>query len=104
MEPFRAFVADNLSEKQRSFGYAMQSMFIGAASFIALFLPRLLVDWFGISRDKGAGGIPQNIMWSFYIGAIVFLGAVLYTVFKSKEYPPSDRTETCETLQEKKKK
>ncbi|MFZ1314311.1 MAG: MFS transporter, partial [Chitinophagaceae bacterium] len=46
--------------------------------------------WFGISRDKGAGGIPQNIMWSFYIGAIVFLGAVLYTVFKSKEYPPSD--------------
>lgn len=90
MEPFRAFVADNLSEKQRSFGYAMQSMFIGAASFIALFLPRLLVDWFGISRDKGAGGIPQNIMWSFYIGAIVFLGAVLFTVFKSKEYPPSD--------------
>lgn len=90
MEPFRAFVADNLSEKQRSFGYAMQSMFIGAASFIALFLPRLLVDWFDISRDKGAGGIPQNIMWSFYIGAIVFLGAVLFTVFKSKEYPPSD--------------
>ena len=90
MEPFRAFVADNLNEKQRSFGYAMQSMFIGAASFIALFLPRLLVDWFGISREKGAGGIPQNIMWSFYIGAAVFIGAVLYTVFKSKEYPPSD--------------
>jgi maltose/moltooligosaccharide transporter len=90
MEPFRAFVADNLDEKQRSFGYAMQSMFIGAASFIALFLPRLLVDWFGVSREKGSGGIPQNIMWSFYIGAAVFLGAVLYTVFKSKEYPPSD--------------
>jgi maltose/moltooligosaccharide transporter len=68
----------------------MQSMFIGAASFIALFLPRLLVDWFGISREKGAGGIPQNIMWSFYIGAAVFLAAVLYTVFRSKEYPPSD--------------
>lgn len=90
MEPFRAFVADNLDDKQRSFGYAMQSMFIGAASFIAGFLPRLLVEWFGISRDKGAGGIPQNIMWSFYIGAFVFLTAVLYTVFRSKEYPPSD--------------
>ena len=90
MEPFRAFVADNLDEKQRSFGYSMQSMFIGAASFIAGFLPGLLVNWFGISRDKGAGGIPQNIMWSFYIGAAVFLSAVLYTVFRSKEYPPSD--------------
>lgn len=90
MEPFRAFVADNLDDKQRPFGYAMQSMFIGGASFIAGFLPGILVTWFGVSRDKGAGGIPQNIMWSFYIGAIVFLSAVLYTVFKSKEYPPSD--------------
>jgi maltose/moltooligosaccharide transporter len=88
MEPFRAFVADNLDEKQRSFGYAMQSMFIGAASFIAGFLPTLLVDWFGISRQKINGGIPGNIVWSFYIGAFVFLIAVLYTVFKSKEYPP----------------
>lgn len=90
MEPFRAFVADNLDDKQRSFGYAMQSMFIGAASFIAGFLPGVLVDWFGISREKGAGGIPQNIMWSFYIGAIVFFSAVLFTVLRSKEYPPSD--------------
>ena len=90
MEPFRAFVADNLDDKQRSFGYSMQSMFIGGASFIAGFLPGLLVNWVGISREKGAGGIPQNIMWSFYIGAFVFFGAVLYTVLKSKEYPPSD--------------
>jgi maltose/moltooligosaccharide transporter len=90
MEPFRAFVGDNLNEKQRSFGFAMQSMFIGAASFIAGFLPGILVNWFGISRDKGAGGIPQNIMWSFYIGGIMFFLAVLYTVVRSKEYPPSD--------------
>jgi maltose/moltooligosaccharide transporter len=90
MEPFRAFVADNLNDKQRSFGYAMQSMFIGAASFIAGFLPTLLVDWFGISRKKINGGIPENIVWSFYIGAAVFLIAVLITVFKSKEYPPDE--------------
>ena len=90
MEPFRAFVADNLNDKQRSFGYAMQSMFIGAASFIAGFLPKLLVDWFGVSRKKINGGIPENIVCSFYIGAAVFLIAVLVTVFKSKEYPPDD--------------
>ena len=90
MEPFRAFVADNLNDKQRSFGYAMQSMFIGAASFIAGFLPRVLVDWFGVSRKKINGGIPENIVWSFYIGAAVFLIAVLITVFKSKEYPPEE--------------
>lgn len=90
MEPFRAFVADNLDEKQRPFGFAMQSMFIGLASFIAGYLPQKLVDWFGVSRDKAGGAIPQNIMLSFYIGGAVFLLAVLYTVFRSKEYPPSD--------------
>ncbi len=90
MEPFRAFVADNLNDKQRSFGYAMQSMFIGAASFIAGFLPKILVDWFGVSRKKINGGIPENIVWSFYIGAAVFLIAILITVFKSKEYPPDE--------------
>ena len=90
MEPFRAFVADNLDEKQRPFGFAMQSMFIGLASFIAGYLPQKLVEWFGVSRDKTGGAIPENIMLSFYIGGFVFLIAVLYTVFRSKEYPPSD--------------
>lgn len=90
MEPFRAFVADNLDEKQRSYGFAMQSMFIGLASFVAGYLPQKLVEWLGVSRDKTGGGIPENIMYSFYIGGAVFLLSVLYTVFKSKEYPPAD--------------
>jgi len=89
MEPFRAFVADNLDEKQRSRGFAMQSMFIGLASFIAGYLPQVLVNWFHVSREKTNGSIPQNILLSFYIGGAVFLVSVLYTVFKSKEYPPS---------------
>ncbi len=90
MEPFRAFVADNLNEKQRSFGFAMQSMFIGLASFVAGYLPAKLVSVFGVSRDKVGGSIPQNISMSFYIGGAVFFAAVLYTVLRSKEYPPSD--------------
>ena len=90
MEPFRAFVADNLNEKQRSFGFAMQSMFIGLASFIAGYLPQKLVEWFHISRDKVNGSIPQNILISFYIGGAVFFIAVMYTIVTSKEYPPSD--------------
>ena len=90
MEPFRAFVADNLDDKQRSFGFAMQSMFIGLASFIAGYLPQVLVNWFHVSREKTNGSIPQNILMSFYIGGVVFLVSVLFTVFRSKEYPPSE--------------
>ena len=94
MEPFRAFVADNLNEKQRSFGFAMQSMFIGLASFIAGYLPQVLVNWFGVSREKLNGTIPQNILISFYIGAAVFFIAVMYTIVMSKEYPPSETIAT----------
>ncbi len=89
MEPFRAFVADNLNEKQRSFGFSMQSMFIGLASFIAGYLPQLLVNWFHVSREKLNGSIPQNILMSFYIGGAVFFVSVMFTILKSKEYPPS---------------
>jgi maltose/moltooligosaccharide transporter len=97
MEPFRAFVADNLNEKQRSFGFAMQSMFIGLASFIAGYLPQLLANWFDVSRDKINGSIPQNILMSFYIGGAVFFLSVLYTIVKSKEYPPSNPTKSNDT-------
>jgi maltose/moltooligosaccharide transporter len=90
MEPFRAFVADNLGEKQRSYGFAMQSMFIGLAAFVAGYLPGLLGNLFHVSREKVSSRIPENILLSFYIGGAVFLVSVLYTVFKSKEYPPMD--------------
>ena len=101
MEPFRAFVADNLEDKQRSLGFAMQSMFIGLASFIAGYLPQVLVNWFHVSRAKTNGSIPQNILISFYIGGAVFLVSVLYTVFKSKEYPPS-QNKSIESNEDKK--
>ncbi|GAO45344.1 MFS transporter [Flavihumibacter petaseus] len=102
MEPFRAFVADNLNEKQRPFGFAMQSMFIGLAAFVAGYLPGLLYR-VGFSRDKTNGAIPETIQWSFYIGAFVFLCAVLYTVFSSKEYPPADLTTWKEKVKESNK-
>ena len=101
MEPFRAFVADNLNEQQRSFGFAMQSMFIGLASFIAGYLPQLLVNWFHVSREKVNGSIPQNILLSFYIGGAVFFVSVIYTVLKSKEYPPSAPLHGSENIAQK---
>jgi len=34
--------------------------------------------------------IPTTVRLSFYIGAAVFLGAVLWTIVTTKEYPPED--------------
>jgi maltose/moltooligosaccharide transporter len=91
MEPFRAFVADNLAEEQRATGFTMQSFFIGAGAVIAGLLPWLLKHGFGItSETSAANAIPPNVKIAFYIGAAAFLGAVLWTIFTSREYPPED--------------
>jgi maltose/moltooligosaccharide transporter len=88
MEPFRAFVADKLPESQRTRGYSMQSFFIGVGATIASALPWIFTNWFQVKSTASAGQVADNVKWSFYIGALAFLGAVLYTVFTTKEHPP----------------
>ncbi|MEP7165282.1 MAG: MFS transporter [Ferruginibacter sp.] len=90
MEPFRAFVADKLNEDQRTQGFVMQSLMIGLGGSIASALPWMMTNWFHMSTTAVSGVIPDNVKWSFYVGAFFFLAAVLYTVFTSKEYPPPD--------------
>lgn len=91
MQPFRALVADNLPESQNSQGFAIQSLFIGLGGTIASALPWMMTNWFGLAADAGGNGhIPQSVRLSFYIGAAAFLGAVLWTVFSTKEYPPTE--------------
>src|SRR5262244_4632295 len=45
MEPFRAFVADNLPEEQRTLGFVMQSFFIGIGQTLANALPFLFASF-----------------------------------------------------------
>jgi maltose/moltooligosaccharide transporter len=90
MEPFRAFVTDKLNDKQRTRGFAMQSLFIGLGSVVASALPWMMTHWFGIVNTGNAGEIPLSVKYSFYVGAVAFLGAVLYTIFTTKEYPPAE--------------
>jgi len=90
MEPFRAFVGDNLSEKQRTLGFAMQSFFIGIGAVVGSALPYVFTNWFHIQNTAPEGIIPPSVKWSFYVGGIVFLLAVIWTVIKSKEYSPEE--------------
>lgn len=89
MEPFRAFVGDNLPDHQLTKGFAMQSFFIGIGAYVASRLPEFMA-YIGISNTAPEGVIPDTVKYSFYIGGIAFLIAVLWTVFKSKEYSPEE--------------
>ena len=88
MEPFRAFVADKLPEEQRTLGFVMQSWFIGIGQTLANALPYVF-SALGVVGVM-ATGIPLSVDYSFKIGAIVFLAAVLVTVLTTREYPPED--------------
>jgi maltose/moltooligosaccharide transporter len=88
MEPFRAFVADKLPDEQRTVGFVMQSFFIGIGAAIANALPKVLHN-FGVTGNA-ANGVPLAVLYAFKLGAVVFLLAVLWTVFISREYPPED--------------
>lgn len=87
MEPFRAFVGDNLPEEQRATGYAMQSFFIGTGAVFASCLPWLLTQG-GVANTAPEGIVPDSVRISFYVGAAAMLVAVLWTVFSTKEYSP----------------
>jgi maltose/moltooligosaccharide transporter len=90
MEPFRAFVGDNLPKQQRTLGFAMQSFFIGIGAIVASALPWMMANWFEVSNTAGPGQIPDTVKWSFYLGGLVFLAAVAWTVFSSREYSPEE--------------
>lgn len=87
MEPFRAFVGDQLSPRQRPSGYAMQSFFIGAGAVIASLLPWLLAA-LGVSNSAGTGGIPDTVKYAFYAGGTILFLAVGWTIVSTREYPP----------------
>ncbi len=88
MEPFRAFVGDNLPDEQRSTGYALQSFFIGFGAVGAAFLPWMLTNWLGVPNTAEPGKIPISIHIAYYVGAGSLFFAVLWTVLRSREYPP----------------
>jgi maltose/moltooligosaccharide transporter len=92
MEPFRALVADMLPSDQRTLGFAVQTFLIGIGAVIGSWLPFIFTRVLG-GPEETPGHVPLNVTLSFYVGAAVFLIAILWTVFTTKEYPPSSKAD-----------
>ncbi len=90
-EPFRAFIGDKLNEQQRGLGFAMQSFFVGFGQTLANLMPYIL-PIFGITllQTSNGGTIPDFVKYSFYIGGVAVIAAVLWTLYTTDEYPPDD--------------
>ncbi|OYY92066.1 MAG: MFS transporter [Sphingomonas sp. 28-66-16] len=88
MEPFRAFVGDMLGKDQRPAGYAFQTGFIGAGAVVASLAPYLL-ERIGVANVAAPGAVPDTVRYGFYLGGILLLAAVAWTVISTREYPPA---------------
>lgn len=90
MEPFRALVADNLPDTQRTLGFSIQTCLIGVGAVAGSWLPYVLNHWLHVSHDAQAGVVASNVKLAFYVGALVFIVAIVWTLVTTKEYPPAE--------------
>jgi len=90
LEPFRALVTDKLPDNQRSTGYSVQTFLIGLGAVVGSWLPYIFAEFLGVSKTAAPGQIPDNVVFSFYIGAFFFLFTILWPVFTTSEYSPTE--------------
>ena len=90
MQPFRALVSDMVSDEQRKKGYAIQSFLINLGAVVGSLLPYILT-WLGVLNEPTPGQkVAPAVIWSFYFGGGALLLSVLWTSFRTKEYPPEE--------------
>ena len=86
MEPYRAFIADTLDEEQQPLGFQMQSFFTGLGQTLAnlsLFIfPMIFVGM--------TGKLPTWVFASFFLGAIMSICTIWWSMRKTEEVPPTE--------------
>lgn len=90
MEPFRALVADNLPSDQRTLGFSIQTFLIGVGAVVGSWLPWIFKNVFGVGANTPDGVVSADVTLSFYVGAVIFLVTILWTVMNTREFPPEE--------------
>ncbi|MBR5083159.1 MAG: SLC45 family MFS transporter [Prevotella sp.] len=103
MQPFKMLVGDMVNEKQKAKAYSIQSFLCNAGSVMGFLFP-FIFTWIGLSNVAPDGVVPDSVIWSFYIGALILILCVLYTTSKVKEWNPADYAQYNGVTETKKEK
>lgn len=90
MQPFRALVGDMVDDEQKNLGYSVQSALINFGAVFGSLLPFILTKLNVANVPAEGEKVADTVIWSFYIGGAILLLSVLWTVYKTKEYPPKE--------------
>ena len=104
MEPFRALVGDMLPKSQGTLGFSVQTVLISIGAILGSFMPWIMTNAFNVSNVTTAGSVPANVVYSFYVGAFILLGSIVYTIVTIKEYPPEEFKKYQGAVEEEKEK
>ncbi len=85
MEPYRALIADSLVKEQQPLGFQMQSFFTGLGQVLA----NLSIFVFPLIIVGKTGSLPKWVYASFFLGAFCSIATILWSIYKTKEIPPS---------------
>jgi maltose/moltooligosaccharide transporter len=89
MQPFKMMVGDMVNEKQKGKAYSIQSFLCNAGGLVGFVFPFFFTA-IGIANTAPEGQVPDSVVYSFYIGAVILILCVIYTVLKVKEWPPKE--------------
>ena len=92
MQPFKMLVGDMVNEKQKGLAYSIQSFLCNAGSLVGYVFP-FVFTFLGISNIADKGVVPDSVIYSFYVGAVILILCVIYTTMKVKEMPPKEYAE-----------
>lgn len=92
MQPFKMMVGDMVNERQKAKAYSIQSLLCNAGSLVGYIFPYLFT-WLGIMNFAPKGQVPDSVVYSFYVGAVILLLCVIYTAFGVKEMNPQEYAE-----------
>jgi maltose/moltooligosaccharide transporter len=92
MQPFKMMVGDMVNEKQKGKAYSIQSFLCNAGSVMGYLFP-FIFTWIGVKNVAPKGVVPDSVIWSFYIGALILIVCVIYTMMKVKEWTPQEYRE-----------
>ncbi|MCQ2204649.1 MAG: SLC45 family MFS transporter [Bacteroidales bacterium] len=101
MQPFKMLVGDMVNERQKGLAYSIQSFLCNAGSLMGFVFP-FLFTWIGISNTADEGVVPDSVIYSFYVGALILILCVIYTTLRVKEMPPKEYAEFHGIKEEKK--
>ena len=92
MQPFKMLVGDMVNEKQKGLAYSIQSFLCNAGSLVGFVFP-FLFTYIGVKNIADKGVVPDSVIYSFYMGAVILILCVIYTTVKVKEMPPKEYAE-----------